>query len=71
MVAPDLKAHVEPYLVLAVRSPFVVAFPSDWPAGLVFESEMGVAALDAQNSGRELAGEQHILVEIGSDSFLA
>ena len=47
---------VESCLVLSVRSPFVVAFPLDWPVALVSGSEMGVAALGFQDSARMSAG---------------
>ena len=57
MVAPGFEVHVEPCLVLAVRSPFVVAFPSDWLAVLAFGSEMGDAALDSQDLAHAPVGD--------------
>ena len=56
MVDLGLGVNVEPYLALAVRSPFVVALPSDWLTALVFDSEMDDAALDSQDLARAPAG---------------
>lgn len=56
MVAPGFGGHVEPCSVLAVRSPFVAAFPSGWLTALVFGSEMDGAALDSQGSAYAPAG---------------
>ena len=56
MVDPGFVVHVEPYSVLAVRWSFVVPFPSDWLAALVFGSETDDAALDFQDLACAPAG---------------
>lgn len=48
MAGPGFGVDVEAYSVWAVRSALVAAFPSDLPAGRVFESEIDVAAFDSQ-----------------------
>lgn len=56
MAGPVFGVGVEPCSVLTVRSPFVVAFLSDWLAALVFDLEIGDAASGCQNFEHAPAG---------------
>ena len=52
MAGPDSGVDVVACSVSAVRSALVAAFPSDWPAGRVFEAEMDAAAFGFQGFGQ-------------------
>ncbi len=71
MVGSGSGVDVEACLVLAVRSPFAVAFPWDWPTALVFGPEMDDVALDSQDFVYGPAGASHMPVEIDFGSFPA
>lgn len=73
MVAPGFGVDVGPCSVLAVRSPFGVAFPSDWLAALVSDPEGCDAVFGSQYSALAPAPAEgeHTAVEIGFGSFLA